>query len=215
MYLGSEFSNEEIKKVLDNKGIKYTEPENYTKVVGELLADGKIIGRYNGRQEFGPRALGNRSILGAPFDADINNWLNDKLNRTEFMPFAPSIIEEKASDYLEGYNKDHIAANFMTITYNIKKGKSEEIPAVVHVDNTARPQVVKKDINPSFYAIIEAFYKKTGCAAVLNTSFNMHEEPIVRTPEHAVKAFFQSQLDYLSIGKYLVSLEDNKEFIEQ
>ena len=171
-----------------------------------LLAQSKIIGRFNGAMEYGPRALGNRSIIGAPFDHGINDWLNKKLRRTEFMPFAPSMLYEYANDYLVGYHSSHKAAEFMTVTYDIKPGMKEKIPAVVHVDNTARPQIVKKEINPSFHKIISEFHKHSGCSVVLNTSFNIHEEPIVYSPKDAIRGFLDSQLDYLAVGKYLVPL---------
>jgi carbamoyltransferase len=203
-YLGGSFGKERIEKALREQGLTPESPDELESEVGRLLAEGKVIGRYNDRMEYGPRALGNRSILGAPFDSEVNDWLNEQLDRTEFMPFAPSILEEKAADYFEGYRSDHKAAELMTVTYDVKQEKQEEIPAVVHVDGTARPQVVKKEVNPSYHRIIEAFQEHSGCPVILNTSFNMHEEPIVYTPEDAVRAFLESRLDYLAIGDYLV-----------
>lgn len=208
VYLGGEFSDKEIENALNEFSLKYKRYDDIESVLGELLADGKIIGRFNGKMEYGPRSLGNRSIIGAPFDHKINDWLNNKLNRTEFMPFAPSVLEEYAADYFEGYKSAHIAADFMTITYNVKTGMKEKIPAVVHVDNTARPQIVRKNINPSYHKIISEFYKRSGCAVVLNTSFNIHEEPIVYTPQDAIRGFLDSQLDYLAVGNYLVEYKD-------
>jgi carbamoyltransferase len=205
VYLGGEFSDIEIEVALKEFSLNFERHDQIEEVLGKLLADGKIVGRYNGRMEYGPRALGNRSIIGAPFDYKINDWLNNKLNRTEFMPFAPSVLEEYASNYFEDYKSDHIAADFMTITYDVKKGMKEKIPAVVHVDNTARPQIVRKSTNPSYHKIISEFHKHSGCAVVLNTSFNIHEEPIVYTPRDAIRGFLDSQLDYLALGNYLVT----------
>ncbi|MCG8574356.1 MAG: hypothetical protein MI810_05675 [Flavobacteriales bacterium] len=208
-YNGSDFSRDEMKAALDSFELKYEELENLEEVVGEHLANGKIVARFNGRMEYGPRALGNRSILGAPFDATINDWLNKKLQRTEFMPFAPSMIEEKAKDYLVDFN-DEKAAEFMTITYDIVDGMAEKMQAVVHVDNTARPQVVKKDINPSYHKIISEFHKRTGIAVLLNTSFNMHEEPIVYTPEDGIRGFLAAELDFLAMGNFLIPHPNKK-----
>jgi len=208
VYLGREFTAEQIKTALEEFKIKYEHVDEIEVRVAQLLAKGKVVARYNGRMEYGPRALGNRSVIAAAFDKSINDWLNKKFNRTEFMPFAPSMLEEYAADYLIDYEKHHAAADFMTITYNIKPGMAEKIPAVVHIDNTARPQIVKKSTNPSYHKIIEEFYKLTGVAVVLNTSFNMHEEPIVYTPQDAIRGFLDAQLDYLAIGNYLVDFNN-------
>lgn len=206
-YHGGEFSDHEIENSLKKFNLKYEFCNSIENVIGELLAQGKIVARFNGRMEYGPRSLGNRSILGAPFDKSINDWLNEKLHRTEFMPFAPSILEEFASDYLVNFNHEK-AAEFMTITYNIKEGMAALIPAVVHVDNTARPQIVTKKSNDSFHKIISAFHLKTGVPVVLNTSFNMHEEPIVYTPEDAIRGFLSAKLDFLAIGNFLVPFQN-------
>jgi carbamoyltransferase len=207
IYLGSSFSEEQIKQALDEFKLKYERVDDIETKVAGLLAKGKVVARFNGRMEYGPRALGNRSVIAAAYDKSINDWLNKKFNRTEFMPFAPSMIEEYAGDYLVGYNKES-AADFMTITYDIKKGMAEKIPAVVHIDNTARPQIVHSSTNPSYHKIINEFYKLTGVAVVLNTSFNMHEEPIVYTPQDGIRGFIDAQLDYLAMGNYLVDYKD-------
>lgn len=204
IYLGGEFSATEIEHSLKRFDLEYQYSKEIEKEVGLLLSQGKIIGRFNGKMEYGPRSLGNRSILGAPFDPQINDWLNKKLKRTEFMPFAPSILHEFADDYLVNYKNDHVAPDFMTITYDIKPGMKEKIPAVVHIDNTARPQIVRKETNESYHKIIHEFYRITGVPVVLNTSFNMHEEPIVYTPDDAIRGFLSGKIDYLAIGDYLV-----------
>ena len=206
VYLGGAFSNLEIESSLKEKGLSYTEYEHVEEEVGRLLAEGKVIARFNGAMEYGPRALGNRSILAAPFDPAINDWLNEKLHRTEFMPFAPVITEDTAAAYFKGYQPSDRASEFMTITYVVKEGLKEKIPAVVHIDNTARPQVVKKEVNESFYEIIKSFERHTGIPVILNTSFNIHEEPIIYTPQEAIKGFLGAKLDYLAIGPFLVPL---------
>ena len=177
--------------------------ENVEKEIAKLLNEGKVVGRFNGKMEYGPRSLGNRSIIAAPFDPSINDWLNKRLHRTEFMPFAPSINEEHAEGYFVGYRKDHVAADYMTITYDVKPEMKSKIPAVVHIDGTARPQVVRKAVNPSYHAIIDEFYKLSGVPVVLNTSYNIHEHPIIYTPDDAITGFKEGKLDVLAIGNYI------------
>jgi carbamoyltransferase len=154
--------------------------------------------------EFGPRALGNRSILCQATDPAVNDWLNKKLRRTEFMPFAPSTLLEYAGLCYENYKKAIHAAHFMTITFRCTEWMKEKCPGAVHVDGTARPQLVSKKTNPSYYRIIEGYRKITGIPTIINTSFNMHEEPIVESPGDAVRAFLSAKLDYLAIDNYLV-----------
>ncbi len=208
VYLGASFSTAEMRAAIEKHHLGYTRHDNIEEIVGQLLAEGKVVARFEGAMEYGPRALGNRSILAAPFDATINDWLNDKLHRTEFMPFAPSMTIDRASEFLQGYRPDHKAADFMTITYDMKPGVKQKIPAVVHVDNTARPQVVRRSVNESYYNIIKAFERHTNIPVILNTSFNIHEEPIVCTPDEAIKGFLGAQLDYLAMGPFLVPLPD-------
>jgi len=203
IYKGVAFDNDAIKAALDKANLNYTYHEDVEKEIANLLHQSKIVGRFNGNMEYGPRALGNRSIIGAPFDPSINDWLNKKLNRTEFMPFAPSINVEHAKDYFIGYENEHLAADFMTITYDVYPEQIEKIPAVVHIDKTARPQVVRKTTNPSYHRIIDEFYKLSGVPVVLNTSFNIHEQPIVCTPEDAIAGFLEGKLDVLAIGNFI------------
>lgn len=203
VYLGRGYSDVEIKKALDKSGLKYEKHENIEKEIAKLLAKGKVIARFNGRMEYGPRALGNRSILYQTNDPTVNDWLNKKLKRTEFMPFAPATIWEKRHEYYKGLKGAENAARYMTITFNCTKKMKEQSPGCVHVDGTARPQLVKKEDNKSFYKIINEYCKITGTPSIINTSFNMHEEPIVMTPEDAIRAYKQSKLDSLAIGNYL------------
>jgi carbamoyltransferase len=172
--------------------------------IARLIADGKVVARFNGRMEYGPRALGNRSILYHAMDPAVNQWLNKRLGRTEFMPFAPATLMEHASDcYLDLAGCEH-AAQFMTLTFDCTEKMKQTSPAAVHVDGTARPQLVTDRSNPSFYKILKEYHALTGIPSVINTSFNMHEEPIVCTPEDGVRAFLQGNLDYLAIGDFLV-----------
>jgi carbamoyltransferase len=154
--------------------------------------------------EYGPRALGNRSILYQPGDPSVNDWLNELLQRTEFMPFAPACLYETADQLFESPTGGLDTARFMTVTFHCTPWMVERCGGVVHVDRTARPQLVRKDDNPSYCTIIEEYRKRTGVPAIINTSFNIHEEPIVRSPEDAIRAFLDSALDYLAIGDLMV-----------
>jgi carbamoyltransferase len=204
-YLGPSYSDKEIKRELDAHHLQYQRLENgkIAEAVARLLVQGQIIGRFNGAMEYGPRALGNRTILVQATDPDINNSLNKKLHRTEFMPFAPAVLEENADQCFIGVDKARHAAGFMTITFDCTDFMRKSMPAAVHVDGTARPQLVSKKINPDFYDIITEYKKITGIPGVINTSFNMHEEPIVCSPADAIRGFLDGRLDYLAIGNYL------------
>ena len=203
VYLGPSYSDEEIELELKKYNIKCKRQINYPTILANMLNAGKIIGRFNGGLEWGPRALGNRSIIARPADKSINDTLNRRLKRTEFMPFAPSILDEDASDFLEDYSCDDIAAKYMTVTYNVKPEMIDKIQATVHVDGTARPQVVTKEDNESFFNIIREYKKISGFGVVVNTSFNMHEEPIVNTPSDAIRAFLSGAVDVLSMGPFI------------
>jgi len=205
VYLGPEYTDDEIKEALDKYGLKYERVDGIERAVAELLANGSIVGRFHGRMEYGPRALGSRSILVQATDANINDSLNKKLKRTEFMPFAPVILMEDASKcFTSIYRKGLHAATFMTITFDCSNFMKQAMPAAVHVDGTARPQLITKDINPSYYEIVNEYKKLTGIPGIINTSFNMHEEPIVASPDDAIRSFLEGSLDYLAIGNFLV-----------
>lgn len=203
VYFGTSFTNEQIETELKKSNKKYEYIKDIEKVIAEKLAEGKIIGRFNGRGEYGPRALGNRSILADPTDSTINDWLNKRLNRTEFMPFAPSCLDTHAKKYFINYKRAEYPARFMTITFDCTK-EAETCPAVVHVDKTARPQIVSEKQNKSYYKTLKAWKKESGLGMFINTSFNMHEEPILQTPHDAVRAFNKGAVDLLAIGNYLV-----------
>lgn len=203
VYLGPEYSDEEMEAALDAADADYERPENLEAEVAELLSEGAVVARFAGRMEYGPRALGNRTIMYQPTDPSVNEWLNEALDRTEFMPFAPATLVEEAGRCYRNLEDAERTARFMTITFDCTEWMKENCPGVVHVDGTARPQVVREEYNASFYRIIREYYRITGLPSIINTSFNMHEEPIVCTPEDAVRAFQLGHLDYLAMGPFL------------
>jgi carbamoyltransferase len=204
VYLGAEFSQSEIAGELDAHGLDYTRTEHPETRIAQLLAEGYVVARFNGRMEYGPRALGNRSILYQPSDRSVNDWLNSALRRTEFMPFAPATLDEHAESSYRDIAGARDTARFMTITSDVTASMRQTCAGAVHIDGTARPQLVRAADNPSFHRIIEAFYRITGVPTVINTSFNMHEEPIAYSPADAIRAFRLGHLDYLAIGGFLV-----------
>jgi len=200
-YWGPEFSNNAIKHFLDLAKLPYESPANVVERTADLLAEGKIVGWYQGRMEFGPRALGSRSILADPTRADMKDLINKYVkHREEFRPFAPSCLEERATEYFEGCTK----SPFMLFVYRVKPEMRERVPAITHVDGTARVQTVNKVSNPRFYAVIEAFEKRRGVPMVLNTSFNVMGEPIVHTPADAVRCFYSTGMDALVMGDHVL-----------
>ena len=194
-YTGSRFTNEEIEAYLKNRGLeykRYDDAELYDKIVNKLLEPG-VVGWFSGRAEFGPRALGARSIIADPRNSKAKELLNSKIKRREsFRPFAPSILKEYVSEYFTKVED----VPFMEKVLPIKPEKYDEIPAVTHVDGTGRLQTVMKDISPRYYALIDAFRQKTGTPILLNTSFN-ENEPIVNSPEEAVNCFLRTDMDML------------------
>jgi carbamoyltransferase len=200
-YLGPEFSDAEIDKVLRTYKLRAVNLDHVAMTTADLLASGKIIGWFQGRMEFGPRALGGRSILADPRDPEMNAKVNNAVKFREWWrPFAPSMLREVAGEYLE-----HACDSpFMILTNPVKPEKRGIIPSVTHVDGSARPQTVEKDINPLYWNLINEFGKRTGVPVVLNTSFNLRGEAIVNTPTDAVRTFFSSGMDALVIGSYLV-----------
>jgi len=204
VYLGTEINRDNALAALEKQGLSYEEPDNLAFVVAKLLADGKVIARADGKMEYGPRALGNRTVMAACNDPTINDWLNKKFVRTEFMPFAPVILQEYVQEYFPEWKEDQIAARFMTLTYTASDLAKKNIPAAVHIDNTARPQVLQREDNPDYYDIINGYYALTGVPSVINTSFNMHEEPIVRSADEAILAFQSADLDALILGPFLL-----------
>ncbi len=203
MFLGPGYDEAEIEEALDRAGASYERVDHMGFAVARLLAEGKVVGRFDGRMEFGPRALGNRSILYGTSDPSVNDWLNTRLRRSEFMPFAPATLADHADRCYAGLDGCRHAAEFMTITFDCTGFMKEVSPAVVHVDGTARAQLVRPEVNPGLYEVIDEYRKLTGIPSVVNTSFNMHESPIVASPEDAIRTFADGRLDYLAIGPFL------------
>lgn len=171
----------------------------------KALQEDQVIGLYRGRMEFGPRALGHRSVIYSTHDVTMNDWLNKRLNRTEFMPFAPITASDLAPDCYIGWHPEQPSAQFMTITYDCHEQFARTSPAVVHVDNTARPQIVRREDDPFLHSLLMAWYRKSGQAALVNTSFNKHEEPIVGSHRDALDPLQDGVIDLLLIDDtYLV-----------
>ena len=224
-YLGPEFSNNEIRIFLEKNNIKFLKilEKEIAEKIALLIADGNVVGWFQGRMEFGPRALGNRSIIGDARSSEMQSIMNVKIKfRESFRPFAPSVLREFVSDYFEldaespymllvapvkkdlrqVVNEDELKG------FNKLKIKRSIIPAITHVDYSARIQTVNKNDNLLYYNMIEAFYKKTGCPVIINTSFNVRGEPIVCTPEEAYRCFMRTNMDYLVLGNFLLDKKD-------
>lgn len=200
-YLGPGFDEAEIEATLEGRKLDYSEPESITDEVANLLLDGNIVAWCQGRMEYGPRALGHRSILIDPRLDDGKDRVNREIKfRDSWRPFAPSVLERAAEEYMV----DPYPDTFMITSYEVREEKREEIPAVTHVDNTTRPQVVKADVAPKYHELIDTFDEKGGVPIVLNTSFNLSGEPIVCSVEDAVGTFYNCGLDALAIGPYLL-----------
>ena len=169
-----------------------------------MLAAGKCIAWCRGAMEYGPRALCHRSILYQATDPTVNDWLNKRLNRSEFMPFAPILLEEKLKEYFVDFEKSLYALEFMTVTLYANERCRKEAPAIVHVDNTARPQIIRKSVQPELHRLLTEYERQSRLNILINTSYNMHEEPIVCTAEDSVDAFLQSKLDALFLENFVV-----------
>ena len=204
IYFGTSYGDDEIRQCIEAFGFDATYESEITGNVAKLLAEGRVVARFTGRMEYGPRALGHRSILYQTTDPSINDWLNAHLLRTEFMPFAPATLQEYADECFAGLDGARDPARFMTITFNCTERMRVQSPGVVHVDGTARPQILDAETAPDLYKIAKAYYEITGIPSLINTSFNMHGEPIVCSPEDALRSFKQGQIDYLAIGNWLV-----------
>jgi carbamoyltransferase len=204
VYFGPDYSDEIIAAELKAAGLAFEHVVPIEPVVARLIHEGKVVGRFSGRMEYGPRALGNRSILYRATEPEVNQWLNQRLGRTEFMPFAPVTLFEARHRCYKNIEGAVLAAQFMTITLDCTDYMKRTCPAAVHVDGTARPQLIREAVNPSYYNIVREYYRLSGIPSLINTSFNMHEEPIVNSPKDAVRAFLQGNLDYLAISNFLV-----------
>ena len=203
-YQGPEFTEAEVEAALREAGLTFTRPDHLAAEVAKRIHGGEVVARFDGRMEYGPRALGNRSILYHAREPEVNQWLNQRLGRTEFMPFAPVTLWEKRHECYRGLEGAEHTAQFMTITFDCTEWMIEKCPAAVHVDGTARPQLIQRDKNPGYYDIVAEYEKLSGIPCLINTSFNMHEEPIVRSPADAIRAFLDGRLDGLAIGPFYV-----------
>ena len=205
VFVGPSYSNDEIKSFLDANKIhyKYLERNSLLETTVQLIADGNVVGWYQGKMEWGPRALGNRSILADPRNAKMKDILNEKIKHREaFRPFAPCILEEYTSEYFD----IDISSPYMLLVAPVKK--PEKIPAVTHVDGTSRLQTVSKYVNPLFYDLINEFYKITGVPVLVNTSMNVRGEPIVNTIEQAYNMITKTDMDYIVLGNHIVTKGD-------
>tara|TARA_B100002051_G_C16742785_1_gene645373 strand:- start:176 stop:1867 length:1692 start_codon:yes stop_codon:yes gene_type:complete len=203
-YLGFDYSKNEILREINSYKLKYKTNKNIHSTIAKKLNQGNIISIFQGKSEFGPRSLGNRSILARAIDPKINNLLNKKLGRTEFMPFAPITLDIQSKKMYLNFNKGANAAKYMTTTFNCTNAMKKKSPAAVHIDGTARPQILYKNQNPVLYDILLKYFKISKIPNLINTSFNMHEEPIVCNPKDAIRTFIRSKTDYLFIGKFLI-----------
>lgn len=199
-YIGKKYDDVFIEKIIKDNNLKFKRIDQTT-MGAKLLSDGEIIGWFQGRSEFGQRALGNRSILADARNPETKNILNEKIkNREAFRPFAPAILEEYQDEYFHWDKK----VPFMTEIHKIKDERIKEVPSVVHVDKTCRLQSVSKKQNEIFWNLINEFYKLTGTPIILNTSFNAKDEPIVESPEDAIKTFKKTDIKYLIMNNFLV-----------
>ncbi|MCK6505388.1 hypothetical protein L6R53_18650 [Myxococcota bacterium] len=207
-YLGVDPTDRECAQALSVAGIPRARPDVVVATAAELLVQGKVLARCAGPMEWGPRALGNRSVFYRPDEPDVNRWLNEKLRRSEFMPFAPICRSEDAPRWFRGVEKAPRASHFMTVCFDVTDEFRRRCPAAVHVDGTARPQLVDAAENPEVHALLTAVGQRNGTPVLVNTSFNMHEEPIVATAQDGVRAWKAAGLDALWLGPYLVQRED-------
>lgn len=205
-YWGPAFDDAEIEKFLKWAKVPHTRMDNVAAEAAALLAENKIIGWYQGRTEFGPRALGSRSILASPIDPSMQAKLNEVKDREDFRPVAPVVLEEDADEWFQGAKY----SPFMLFVYNVNEEKADQIPAVRHVDGTARIQTVNEQQHPTYYNLLKEFKKLTGVPVLVNTSFNTLGKPIVNTPRDAVECFWSSPFDALVIGSFLI---DKRELV--
>lgn len=212
-YLGAEYPEERYRKAVATLASRddvvvqeFTEIDGLYDSMAEAIAGGKITSWCQGRAEFGPRALGNRSILADPRRHDMKDILNSRVKfRESFRPFTPSVMAERSSEFFEL----DVESPFMLLAAYVKKGKAELVPAITHEDNTARVQTVTPDVNERYYGLISAFEKRTGIPMVLDTSFNIADEPIVETPEDAIRCFLSTDIDVLGVGNFLITKKKN------
>lgn len=207
VYLGPEPTEADLRGALDGCGapLDVNPLEAYTlRRLAQEIADGAIVGLVSGRMEYGPRALGARTILARATRKDINKSLNARLHRTEFMPFAPVTLEAHATECYVGWSAADLASRFMTLCYNCTDRMAREVPGVVHIDGTARPQVISRQANPLYFDILTAYHELTGLPTLINTSFNNHEEPIVCTAEDVLASLLIDNVDAVVMGRQVI-----------
>jgi carbamoyltransferase len=201
-YWGPEYAEAEMQQAIQSHGLKSRRVDDVERQTARLLSEGQVIGWYQGRMEWGPRALGNRSILADPRRAEMKDVINRKIKfREPYRPFAPSVLEEDVEDYFHFSG----VSPYMTFVCRVRDEKKDQLPAVTHVDGTARIQTVSRRHNPRFWTLINEFKTLTGLPMVLNTSFNVKGEPIVCTPDDAVRCFMKTDIDYLVVGDIICS----------
>lgn len=199
-YLGPAYSDATIEAALRHARARYEKPANLAETIAARLAEDRIVGWFQGRMEFGPRALGARSILASPLHAEMQGRLNELKDREDFRPVAPAVLEEAASDWFENATP----SPFMLFVHRVPPARRARIPAACHADGTARVQTVSHAANPLYHDLIDAFGRRTGVPVVINTSFNTRGKPIVCTPRDALECFFTSPIDVLAIGPWIV-----------
>ena len=216
-YLGPSYTDQEIKSYLDQNKIRYTTFKNDAELIksaAKLIYDNQVVGWFQGRMEWGPRALGARSILSNPCNKDMQEILNQKVkHREKFRPFAPVVCEDDALRYFDCDEPIPEPTDYMLMVYPIKRQFHQKIPAVTHVDGSGRLQTIRKKQNPLYYNLIKEFSKLSGMPILINTSFNIRGEPIVCTPHHAYKCMMGTGIDYLVMGKYLIKRENNPQHL--
>jgi carbamoyltransferase len=196
VYLGRDYTGEADGALAKIPGVRRIAGDPVA-IVAKRLAAGEIGAIYTGRMEYGPRALGARSILANPSRRETHDLLNQRLERTEFMPFAPVVPAERAAEVFDVNSVNSYACRFMTITCDVRPAWRDRIAAVVHVDGSARPQTIAHDTNPLYHDVIRAFERETGTPVLVNTSFNVHEEPIVNTPRECAQALTDRRIDFV------------------
>ncbi len=199
-FLGPQYSDNEIEKYLSWSKLPYRKLSNVSEEVADILVQNKVIGWFQGRMEFGPRALGARSIIASPISKLMQSRLNEIKDREDFRPVAPVVLEEEAP----GWFIDGETSPFMLFVYQVRADKADLIPAVYHIDGTARIQTIRQEHNPAYYNLIRAFQKRTGVPILVNTSFNTRGKPIVCTPRDALECFWTSPIDTLVMGSYIL-----------
>jgi carbamoyltransferase len=208
-YWGKAYDEQEVDSFLKANGIRHTRLDNEDKLIERVVdavEHGKVIGWFQGRFEWGPRALGNRSILADPRNPDMKDIVNTKIKfREPFRPFAPSVLADRAQDFFDLPDPErHYPARYMLYVVDVHEHMQDCLPAITHVDGTARLQTVSKDVAPRYYRLIEQFGDASGVPVLLNTSFNLKGEPIVNTPAQAYSTFSRSGIDMLVLGDHVV-----------